>query len=59
MTEVDALWVAAVFAAETEFEIAVRAFALFDGDANELADAVLVEVGERVRGEDAALDVVR
>ena len=65
--QVDALRVAAMFAAHTELEMLLHAAAALGTDAHELANAVLVDGLERValqqtllevRGHHAALDVV-
>src|SRR5262249_60594915 len=50
--------IAAVLAADADLELGLYAAALPDGDADQRADALLVEAGERVAREQALLQVV-
>ncbi len=46
VTELHALRIAAVFAADAELDVRAGGAALLHGDLHELADAVLIERGE-------------
>src|SRR5690349_15937581 len=55
VAEVDAARITAMLAADADVEIGARCAAPVDRDLHEVADAALVERGERVVGKDAAL----
>src|SRR5918998_393069 len=58
MAERDALWIAAVLAADSDLEVHLRRSALLDADPHELPDPRGVEDLERVLGEHLAVDVL-
>src|ERR1700691_6759145 len=59
MAELDGLWLAAVLAADTDFEVAARGTAFVGGHLDERADTFLIENREGILLQNALLEIGR